>query len=252
MQQERDYKAAIIIIGNEILSGRTVDANTSWLAERLNADYGILLDEVRIVPDVRERIVDTVKELRSKFDYVFTTGGIGPTHDDITAECIAAAFEVELEMNEEARGLLLEHYGEDDLTAARLRMARIPRGAQLIKNAVSGAPGFVIGNVFVFAGVPKIMQNMFGNLDGLIKGGEPVQSRTVACMLPESVISDGLADLQHRFPGVNIGSYPSMHNGHLGVYVVLRSTSLPAIEECKDFVEDVIRAAGGEPMIMAG
>src|SRR5471030_2464152 len=182
--------AALLIIGNEILSGRTQDANLSYIAKGLGG-IGVRLREVRVIPDVAATIIATVNEVREKFDYVFTTGGIGPTHDDITSETIAQAFGVKWILHPEAKRLLLTHYKESELNQARLRMAHVQEGAILIDNPVSLAPGFQIGNVFVMAGVPRIMQAMFDGVKTRLRRGAPMLSRTVRCALPEGIIAEG-------------------------------------------------------------
>ena len=218
------FTAALVIIGNEILSGRTQDSNTPWIAERLT-ERGILLGEVRVIPDEEEVIVFTVNELREKFDYVFTTGGIGPTHDDVTAECVAKAFGVRLVQNEEAFRMLEDHYGLEELTPARAKMCLIPEGAKLIPNPVTAAPGFIMENVYVMAGVPRIMQAMLDHVLGLIIVGKPILSTTIACTLSESAIALDLAALQENYPDVQMGSYPHYRGGTLGLSLVLRATN---------------------------
>ncbi len=213
--------AALVIIGNEILSGRTADANLTYIGMRLN-EQGIRLREVRIVPDLKEPIVAAVNELRAGHDYVFTTGGIGPTHDDITAASIAAAFSVPLILNAEAVARMKEHYTDDQLNEARLRMAHTPEGASLIDNPISKAPGFKIGNVYVFAGVPKIMQAMFENIKGELAGGQPTKARSIAAFLTEGEIAEELGLLQERYPDLEIGSYPFVRDQKLGTSLVLR------------------------------
>lgn len=240
------FRAGLVIIGNEILSGRTHDANTPWIAERLT-ERGIVLAEVRVVPDEEAEIVRAVNDLRARFDYVFTTGGIGPTHDDITAASIAAAFGAALEENPQARRILEEHYGADDLTDARLKMAQAPVGAQLIPNPVSAAPGFVMGNVYVMAGVPRIMQAMFDHIIDTIRAGRPILSSTVTCGLPESVMAADMTALQERYPALQIGSYPHFRAGDLGLSVVLRGTDRGMLACATDELIVMIRRHGEEP-----
>ena len=213
--------AAIIVIGNEILSGRTQDANVAYIATGLN-QVGVTLREVRVIPDVEATIVGTVNELRAKFDYVFTTGGIGPTHDDITSECIAKAFGVPWVVHPEAHKHFLNFYQPSELNAARMRMATTPEGATLVYNPVSRAPGFKMGNVYVFAGIPRVMQGMFDAVKGELKGGKPMLSRTVATSLPEGILAKDLGAIQSRYEDVEIGSYPIMRRGSFGVNLVLR------------------------------
>ena len=216
--------ACLLIIGNEILSGRTKDANLNFLALELNK-LGVQLRECRVIPDVEQTVVDTVNEVRRKFDYVFTTGGIGPTHDDITADCIAKAFGVGISEHPEAVARMAKHYGDPALfTPARRRMARIPHGGVLVDNPVSIAPGFQLENVFTFAGIPKIMQAMFESMKHRLVGGAPVVSRTVRTDLPEGIIAEPLGALQKRFDDLDIGSYPGFRNGKVSVSLVLRGT----------------------------
>ncbi|HNQ92310.1 MAG TPA: molybdopterin-binding protein [Alphaproteobacteria bacterium] len=238
--------AALLVIGNEILSGRTQDTNTPWIAGKLNL-RGIRLIEVRVVPDVEECIVEAVNELRSRAAYLFTTGGIGPTHDDITTESIAKAFGVGAIVNEEARLALLNHYrNEADLTPARMKMAHIPDGATLIPNPVSGAPGFQIGNVYVMAGVPRIMQAMLDHILPELEKGHPILSNTVTCDLPESVVAEGLTAIQNKYDSVEIGSYPHFRMGELGLSVVLRSTENNQLHEATQDVVSLIDKVGGK------
>lgn len=239
-QDKQSYSAAIIIIGNEILSGRTVDKNTNWLALRL-IDLGIKLAEVRVIPDIRQKIIDTIHELRDGVDYIFTTGGIGPTHDDITAESVAGAFGVDVVQDERAYKLLLDHYGaEAELTPARLKMAMLPEGADIIDNPVSGAPGFKIGNVYVMAGVPRIMQGMFDHIAPSLTGGPPVASVTVECALPESVIADDLNALQDQYPQVDMGSYPNYQHGVFSTSLVLRCSDEDLLAKAAEAVRAMV------------
>ena len=245
----RIVTAALIIIGNEILSGRTRDANLQFVAEHLN-EIGVRLMEVRVVPDVSATIAEAVNALRSRFDYVFTTGGIGPTHDDITAASVAEAFGVPLVRNADAVARLESFYagGDLDINEARLGMADMPVGAVLVDNPVSGAPGFQLENVFVFAGVPNIMQAMFEGVRHRLVGGEPMLSRTIAVDLPEGAIAASLAALQDRHEGVEIGSYPYYRSRTFGVKLVLRSTDT---EKLAAATADLLRALanqGGAPV----
>lgn len=221
--------AALLIIGDEILSGRTHDKNLPYLAEWLN-EAGIQLAEVRVVPDIPTSIVDAVNALRAAHDYVFTTGGIGPTHDDITAECIATAFGVPLTIHPEAFRRLEDHYGAADFTDARKRMAHTPEGADLIDNPVSIAPGFQIENVFVMAGVPKIMQAMLETLRPRLRTGHTVLSRALTIHAPESKMAAALGEIQNTHEGVSLGSYPFFRNGSVGTQIVVRSTEMQKIE----------------------
>lgn len=234
------YTAALLVIGNEILSGRTEDKNINWIAKKL-VEKGITFSEVRIVPDVAERIVAAVRDMSARYDYLFTTGGIGPTHDDITAGCVSQAFAVPMEENQQARAMLVAHYGgEEHLNPPRLKMAQIPVGAALIPNPVSGAPGFVIENVHVMAGVPRIMQAMLDHVLPALAGGAVVISRTITSRLAESRIAEGLAEIQNRWPNVEIGSYPHFQAGNFGVSLVLRSTDQEALAKAEADVQALV------------
>jgi molybdenum cofactor synthesis domain-containing protein len=239
--------AAILLIGNEILSGRTKDANLNYLATELNA-IGVRLLEARVVPDVPEAIIKAVNELRAAYDYVFTTGGIGPTHDDITSECVAKAFRVPLIKDPRAVRLLTDHYGEANLTEARLRMAHVPEGATLVENPVSTAPGFQIGNVFVLAGVPAICRAMFDGLKGRLKTGDKVLSVTVSGYVGEGIIAKGLGQLQERYPQLEIGSYPFFRQSRFGASFVLRGTDEAALKNAAADLRTLIRSLGAEPI----
>ncbi len=240
--------ACLVVIGNEVLSGRTQDANIRFLAARLG-EIGLPLREVRVIPDEREAIVRTVNEMRARFDHVFTTGGIGPTHDDITAEAVAAAFGVPWEPHPEAWALLEAYFRPGEFNAARQRMATMPRGATLIANPVSVAPGFTIGNVHVFAGVPRIMQGMFESLAPSLAGGKAVVSQAVhAHGLPEGRLAAGLAAVQEAHPEVEIGSYPYWRAGGHGVSIVAKGIDGAAVEAAIDAVAALMRALGAEPV----
>ncbi len=243
---EKTFTAALIIIGNEILTGRTQDTNTNWLGQQL-LEQGVRLMEVRIIPDIEDAIIKTVNELRSEVDYVLTTGGIGPTHDDITAACIAKAFGKKLKENDDAYKILLNHYGESDFTDARRKMAMIPEGATLINNPVSGAPGFNLENVYVMAGVPKIMQAMYDHVIEMIEVGAPVLSNTVSCGLPESVVAPDLTALQAEYTTIEIGSYPHYRGGIMGLSIVLRGTNEDILNSATRKVVTIIRSHGEEP-----
>ncbi|CTQ67649.1 competence/damage-inducible protein A [Roseibium alexandrii] len=214
--------AAFLVIGDEILSGRTKDKNIGFLADYLTA-LGIDLSEVRIVPDVQAEIVGAVNALRTKYTYVFTSGGIGPTHDDITAEAVAAAFDVPLNLDARAVAIMEKHYPPGQFTPARQRMARIPEGADLIENKVSKAPGFRIGNVHVMAGVPAIMQAMMDAVAPTLQTGKKMLSETVAANMPESRIAERLAAIQDAHPETLIGSYPKATDGKFTTQIVIRS-----------------------------
>lgn len=244
------FVAALIIIGNEILAGRTQDSNTQWIASKLT-DYGIVLGEVRTIPDQKEMIIKTVNDLRQNFDYVFSTGGIGPTHDDITADCIADAFGVEMVRNDEAFKMLEEHYGLEELTPPRAKMSMIPEGASLIPNPVTAAPGFVIENVYVMAGVPRIMHAMLDHVLGVVKAGKPILSNTVACSLPESAIASDLEVLQANYPEIILGSYPHYRGGVLGLSLVLRGTNPSKLESATDELIRLIESHGDEPRALS-
>ena len=248
MEPEKTVTACVLIIGNEILSGRTQDVNLSYLAKGLN-DAGVRLREARVIPDVADVIVATVNEVRAKYDYVFTTGGIGPTHDDITNECVARAFGVPLILHEEAKRILEVRYRERglELNEARLRMAHIPQGASLVLNSVSGAPGFRMQNVFVLAGVPQIMQAMFEVLRSELKGGRPVLSRAISCGLAEGQLAKGLGEIQSRYPDIDIGSYPWYRRGAYGVSLVLRCADERRLGLASEAVAGLVRGLGGTP-----
>ncbi len=245
---ERIVTACLLVIGNEILSGRTKDANLAFLGEGLN-DLGIRLMEARVIPDLEAVIVATVNQVRGSYDYVFTTGGIGPTHDDITAGCIARAFGVPLTLHPEAHALLLAHYPPGHLNEARLRMAHTPEGATLIDNPVSTAPGFRIGNVFVMAGIPRVMQAMFESLKHQLVGGQPLLSRSVEVELPEGRLAKGLGDLQARYADVEIGSYPFSRDGRFGARVVLRSTDNTVLTDVGRELLALICDLGGDAQL---
>jgi molybdenum cofactor synthesis domain-containing protein len=248
MEAEKTVTACVLIIGNEILSGRTQDVNLNYLAKGLN-EAGVRLREARVIPDVADTIVATVNEVRAKYDYVFTTGGIGPTHDDITAECVARAFGVPLVLHAEAKRILETRYRERglELNEARLRMAHVPDGASLVLNSVSGAPGFRMGNVFVLAGVPQIMQAMFEGVRESLRGGRPMVSRAISCELAEGVLAKGLGEIQARYPDIDIGSYPWYRRGTYGVSLVLRSPDEARLAAAGGEVAALVRAFGGSP-----
>ena len=252
MASNKRPTACVLIIGNEILSGRTQDVNLNFLATNFT-DLGIELVEARVIADVEAAIISAVNECRELYDYVFTTGGIGPTHDDITAECIAKAFGVELEQNPVARDLIGELCRRNgvELNAARLRMANVPVGASLIENSVSAAPGFQMGNVFVLAGVPRIMRDMFDGCRTRLVGGDVVQSRTVTAYLPEGIVAEPLRVLQGQCPNVEIGSYPFYQDGRFGTNLVLRSTDEALLSRACNEVRDMVEELGGDPEVQA-
>ncbi len=240
--------ACLIIIGNEILSGRTQDANLSFLGSSLN-DLGVRLKQAQVIADDRDVIIDTVNACRVRFDYVFTTGGIGPTHDDITSDAVAGAFGVPLVRHPDAVALLREHYENPaDLNAQRLKMCDVPEGASLIDNPVSKAPGYQIGNVFVLAGVPVVMRAMFDCMKDRLIGGLPMLSRTVVAYLGEGVMAEGLGLVQDAHPAVEIGSYPFFRAGRLGAALVARSPDEQALDAAVQAVRRMVTDLGGEPV----
>lgn len=240
--------ACVIIIGNEILSGRTQDTNLHWLAKELNS-CGVKLREARVVPDVPEAIIDAVNKCRAAYDYVFTTGGIGPTHDDITSECIAKAFGVAYGRNKEAETLLMRYYGPEKINEARLKMADMPEGVTLIPNPVSVAPGFRIGNVHVMAGVPSVMRAMFDWVRPTLQGGKPVQSVTVSTYLTEGVIAGRLGEIQKEYPDTDIGSYPFIRDGKLGTSLVVRHEDMNLLDKVRAALMDMVSEYEGEAFV---
>lgn len=247
MSSAKDYTASLIIIGNEVLSGRTRDANLQYLATRLN-DIGVRLMEVRVIADIEDEIVEAVNILRKKYDYVFTTGGIGPTHDDITSASVAKAFGLAHGRHPEAERILLEHYKPEDVTEARMKMSETPEGAELIFNPISKAPGFRVENVYVMAGVPKIMQAMFEGFRHALSGGAPMRSRSIAAFVGEGKLGDQLGEIQKRHPDVEIGSYPFVRDGRFGTSLVARHTDAEAIDAVIGEICDLVRRHGGEPI----
>ncbi|MFW6093387.1 MAG: competence/damage-inducible protein A [Pseudomonadota bacterium] len=244
--QDRAVTACVLVIGNEILSGRTQDVNLSHIARTLGG-WGIQVSEARVIPDVLETIVAAVNESRARFDYVFTTGGIGPTHDDITADAIAAAFGVDLVVHPEIAERIQRREAPPDVMASRMRMARVPEGATLVENSTGGPPGFRIENVFVMAGIPAVMQAMLAGLEGKLEGGAVVRSRSVTAYLGESQIAGPLRDIQQRFPQVDLGSYPFFRDDRYGTVLVLRGTDTTALDAMLSEVETAIVAAGETP-----
>jgi len=231
MTKNTKVNAAIIIIGNEILSGRTQDTNTSTLATWLNS-IGVKVGEVRVIPDVEQTIVNVLNLLRSEYNYVFTTGGIGPTHDDITAQSVSKAFGIKYEIHKEAYKILEAYYKPGEFNEGRQKMVWMPENANLILNPTSGAPGFSVGNVFCLPGVPSILKSMLGGLKNEIVGGKPILSLTVSLKTVESEIADSLTKVQNDNQDVEIGSYPFFHAGKLGVSIVIRSEDQYKIDEC--------------------
>ena len=239
--------AGIVIIGDEILSGRTKDTNINWIANELN-QIGIKLKEARVIEDDKKIIVDTVLEFSKKFSYVFTSGGIGPTHDDITTESIAEAFKVDLEKNQIAMNLLKKHYEKSniDFNEARQKMAIIPKGALLIDNPVSVAPGFNIKNVYVFAGVPKIMQSMFHSIFSKLKNGIIMKSKTITCDIGEGKIAKSLSQIEKQFLNMKIGSYPYFNPKSFGTSIVVRSEKKEDIDLAIEKLREIISQFGGK------
>lgn len=247
--QGRQWTAALVVIGDEILSGRTQDRNVTQVASWLN-EQGIRLAEVRMVPDVEQSIVGAVNELRAQRDYLFTTGGIGPTHDDITVDAIAAAFGVPVIIHPEARAILEDYYRDrpGGLNEARLRMARVPQGAELISNPYSGAPGVRIGNVYILAGVPNIAASMLEALTGKLEGGRPIVSVIVGARAAESEVADLLRETEAANPGVAIGSYPFFKEGGYGANFVIRSENEQLALDTLNELSRRLREAGYEPV----
>jgi molybdenum cofactor synthesis domain-containing protein len=246
MSDERIWTAGLLVIGDEILSGRTQDRNVAQIGRWLNVQ-GIRLGEVRVVPDVAERIAAAVNALRADYDYLFTTGGIGPTHDDITVDAIAAALGVKVVVHPKARAGLEAYYAtRGGITEARLRMARVPEGAELIDNPMSGAPGIRVGNIFILAGVPHIATVMLEALSGTIEGGRPLLSRTIGCWSPESEVADILRQVEAESPGCQIGSYPFFREGRVGANFVVRSTDEAALDSCVVELTGRLEEAGRE------
>ena len=240
MENKKEINAAIIIIGNEVLSGRTKDLNTSTISIWLNS-LGIFVNEVRIIPDVEKTIIDNVNELRNKFNYVFTTGGIGPTHDDITAESVSKAFNLEYGFHKEAFSILEKYYDPGEFNDGRQKMAKMPTTANLILNPTSGAPGFYVENVFCLPGVPSILKSMIGGLNNVLVGGDPVLSKTINLRTYESEIAESLTNVQNNNKDVEIGSYPFFRQGKLGVSIVLRSVNKNKINICSSQILDFIK-----------
>ena len=231
MTKNTKVNAAILIIGNEILSGRTQDTNTSTLATWLNS-LGVKVNEVRVIPDIEKTIVDTLNVLRKENNYVFTTGGIGPTHDDITAQSVSKAFGLKYEIHKEAFEILKSYYKPGEFNEGRQKMVWMPENANLILNPTSGAPGFSVDNVFCLPGVPSILKSMLGGLKNEIVGGKPILSLTVSLKTVESEIADSLTKVQNDNQDIEIGSYPFFHAGKLGVSIVIRSEDQSKIDEC--------------------
>ena len=236
----KKVNAAIIIIGNEILSGRTQDINVSFLAKWLN-NLGVRVSEVRIIEDNEEIIINTIKEVKNNFKYVFTTGGIGPTHDDITSKSIAKAFNLSCGYHKEAYDILEKYYKPAEFNEGRKKMAKIPDQATLIYNPSSGAPGFIVENVFCLPGVPSILKSMVEGLKNKIIGGKKTLSKTISVSTVESEIAKPLEDIQNKFKNIEIGSYPFFRLGKVGVSIVMRSTELEQIKDCAKQIQSFIK-----------
>ena len=232
--------AAIIIIGNEILSGRTQDVNVVSISKWLNK-LGVKLEEVRVIPDTGDIIVKTINDVKKKFNYVFTTGGIGPTHDDITSRSIARAFNLSYGYHKEAYKILETYYGAENFNKGRKKMSMLPDKASLIFNPSSGAPGFIVDNVYCLPGVPSILKSMLGGLNSKIKGGKKILNKTIALRTVESEIASSLEEVQNNFKDVEIGSYPFFKQGKIGVSIVIRSTDEELISLCYKDIENFIK-----------
>ena len=245
MTNKKEINAGIIIIGNEVLSGRTKDINTSTLAKWLNK-LGIEVKEVRIVPDDEIAIIHTVNFLRERFNYIFTTGGIGPTHDDITAESISKAFKLDYGFHKEAFSILEKYYKPGEFNEGRQKMAKMPTTAKLILNPTSGAPGFYVQNVFCLPGVPSILQSMIGGLNNILTGGDPILNKTINLRTVESEIAKSITEIQKNNIDVEIGSYPFFRAGKLGVSIVVRSPNKEKIDVCEAEILQFVKSKGIE------
>ena len=239
MTKKINVSAAILIIGNEILSGRTLDTNTSTLATWLNS-IGVKVCEVRVIPDEEKVIVDNLNLLRKTYNYIFTTGGIGPTHDDITAQSVSKAFNLKYEIHKEAFKILESYYKPGEFNEGRQKMVWMPEGAELILNPTSGAPGFSLENVFCLPGVPSILKSMLGGLKNKIVGGEPILSHTISLRTVESEIASSLTKVQEQNQDIEIGSYPFFHAGKLGVSIVIRSEDQVKIDRCNSQILEFV------------
>ena len=239
MTNNKKVNAAILIIGNEILSGRTKDTNTSTIALWLNS-LGVKVKEVRVIPDIEEIIIQSVNNLRKNNDYIFTTGGIGPTHDDITAQSISKAFSLKYEIHKEAYKILEGYYKPGEFNEGRQKMVWMPENANLILNPTSGAPGFSVENVFCLPGVPSILKSMLGGLKNKIIGGKPILNLTISLRTVESEIANSLTEVQNKFLDVEIGSYPFFQAGKLGVSIVIRSEDQSKIDNCNSRILEFV------------
>ena len=246
MSEKPTVTAALVIIGNEVLSGRTQDANVRFLAVGLNR-VGVRLMVARVIADAKNEIVEAINALRAKFDYVFTTGGIGPTHDDITSAAVAKALGREFGRNAEAEAVLRGHYRPEEITEARLRMADMPEGAVLSENPISKAPGYQVENVIVMAGIPRIMQGMFEGFRHRLQGGVTVGSRSITVTIPEGIAAKPLGAIQNDFPDVEIGSYPFVRDGKVGTSLVARSSDPARLAAAAAAIEAMVRDLGAEP-----
>ena len=235
----KKVNAAIIIIGNEILSGRTQDANVAYLSKWLN-ELGVKVEEVRVIPDLEDSIVETIKEVRKKFKYIFTTGGIGPTHDDITSRSMAKAFNLSYEYHKEAYEILEKYYNPGEFNEGRKKMAKMPDKASLIFNPSSAAPGFIVENVYCLPGVPSILKSMLGGLNNKIMGGKKILSKTMNLRTVESEIAKSLEKVQDKFKDIEIGSYPFFKQGKVGVSIVIRSTEENLISDCYKDIQNFV------------
>lgn len=250
-QNETAPTACVIIIGNEILSGRTQDVNLSYIGKRCD-ELGILLMETRIIPDVEQTIITTVNECHARFSYIFTTGGIGPTHDDITSASVARAFALPLERNAAAVEAMDKYYEAGKLNEARLKMADVPETAILIDNPISGAPGFQLDNVFVLPGVPIIMQAMFEGIVDRLVGGSAMLTLSIATDLTEGTLAEGLGLIQERYANISIGSYPYFKQGKIGVNVVSRGTERESLDRLRKELKGLIGELGGKVLLEEG
>ena len=241
MKKNTKVNAAILIIGNEILSGRTQDTNTSTLATWLNS-IGVIVSEVRVIPDIEKTIIDALNILRKDNNYVFTTGGIGPTHDDITAQSVSKTFGIKYEIHKEAFKILESYYKPGEFNEGRQKMSWMPENANLIYNPTSGAPGFSVENVFCLPGVPSILKSMLGGLTNSIVGGKPIKSHTISLRTVESEIANSLTKVQNDNKDVEIGSYPFFRQGKLGVSIVLRSKDQDKIDLCNSLILEFVKA----------
>jgi len=240
MNFSKEFTSAILIIGNEILSGRTVDKNTSFIAKWLG-DLGISVEEVKIIPDKEDIIITSLNELRKKYQYVFTTGGIGPTHDDITSESVAKAFGKKYEYNKEAYAILEKYYANSDFNEGRKKMARMPESASLIYNKQGSAPAFSIENVFVLPGIPSYVELMLPQLKDVLISGKKIISVSIDAKIRESSVAVDLSKIQDKYPNIDIGSYPYSKEGGFGTVLVMRGIDSAEINRCKEEVKEMVK-----------